>query len=570
MFRKNPQPKPAANIKSSERRNILLTICSTYNIPRDALLKDQELAVLPSTIKQSVFQNAQGLKGTIYYDTDEKPVWFKTRDSQLLPCIYTLWTAAYFLPIILTNDMVIEKLQNGSNLMLPGCIPPFDIRATRGALVAVASYKRPTVAMAIGHCSLNLTQFDDVQGRTGIAVTIIHTSGDELCKLYEGDVECPAELTTQVPGEGETEGSENEDIKSDTTDHVDTAPTDTNLEDSHDTSAQTKEDLVEIPVEDIDNCFVRLFIQSVKTNTIETPISTSKLMSEYVLKNLPRMDHRYASIKKTSWKKSAKFVKAIEKMGYVSIKGKGDDVSVMAFTVPAETLANFVTHRKIEHGKGQETEGKSGVDKLNVVTLYKPTKKAREFFNAIDGQWEALYTKDDIKSLVGEHVTKAKLANVKNKLQVNLDAPLTQATNSKDLVLSRSEIVPKMLQNSFLPHFAILRPGEELSLSSKVLKGEPPKIKILTVTVLGRKKTTTVLNFEHFFIKPATLAEDLRNLCSGSTSIGQSIHNANVTEVMVQGPHGPAIIEYFKAKGVPVAYIEFDDKSKGKKKRAAH
>lgn len=569
MFRKNPQPKPAANIKSSERRNILLTVCSTYGIPRDALLKDQELALVPSTIKQSVFQNALGLKGTIYYDSDEKPIWYKTRDSQLMPCIYTLWAAAYFLPIILTNDMVIQKLQNGSNLMLPGCIPPFDVRATRGALVAVASYKSPTVAMAIGHCSLNLTQFDDVQGRTGIAVTIIHTAGDELCKLFEGDVERPDELSTLVPSKGEAD-RENENIEAETAKQESVSAADTNQEEADDLVAQTNDELVDIPVEDIDNFFVRLFIQSVKTNTIETPISTSKLMSEYVLKNLPRMDSRFASIKKTSWKKSAKFVKAVEKMGYVTIKGKGDDVSIISFTIPADTLANFVTHRKIEHGKSEETNGKGAVDKLNVVTLFKPTKHAREFFSAIDAQWEALFTKEEIKSLVGEHVTKAKLANLKNRLQVNLDSALSSATNSKESVMSRSEIVPKMIKSSFLPHFAILRPGEELSLSTKVLKGEPPKIKILTVTVLGRKKTTTVLNFEHFYLKPHNLAEDLRNLCSGSTSISQSIHNANVTEVMVQGPHGPVIIEYFKAKGVPPAFIEFDDKSKGKKKKATH
>ncbi|PYD84087.1 hypothetical protein DNF23_56480 [Pseudomonas syringae pv. pisi] len=49
--------------------------------------------------------------------------------------------------------------------------------------------------------------------------------------------------------------------------------------------------------------------------------------------------------------------------------------------------------------------------------------------------------------------------------------------------------------------------------------------------------------------------------------MGNSIHNPNLTEVMVQGPHGSTVERYLKEKGVPSSYIEVEDKSKRRKKR---
>ena len=96
-----------------------------------------------------------------------------------------------------------------------------------------------------------------------------------------------------------------------------------------------------------------------------------------------------------------------------------------------------------------------------------------------------------------------------------------------------------------------------------MFKGEPPKIAIITEMRLGRKVVTRVQNFEHYFIKPHVLAEELRTKCSGSSTIGQSI-----TEVTVQGPHAKLITDLLnKDKGIPVSFIDVEDKTKKKKKK---
>lgn len=593
MFKKDPQPKASANIKSSERRQLLGTICKQFGLNKEELPKEKEIELLPATIKQATYQSIQGHKGTIYFDLDEKPIWFKTRDSQLYPTVYTLWKAGGVLPIILTNSFVIGKLIENANLMLPGCIPPFDERAIRGALVGIASYQEPTVVKAIGHCSLNLTQFNNVQGRQGTAVTIVHNIEDELYKLYDKDIEVPKsvepitpnafeslektlkalfedleeeeeedEVEEEVPEGGLKKSTENEQQHEENQEEKAEAPEEENIED-------ISEAVNELLVEDVDIFYTRAFIQLIKVNPkIELPLSASKFMADFVLKNLPRMDPKYCNIKKTSWKKSSKFLKSLEKKKYISLKGKEDDLNITAITVNQQTLDNFVTHRTMDQAKGSgHTPSKKESDqKLTVVHLYKPTSKTKIVLNKLDLAFQNYYTQPELKSMINDYIKKENLADKKNPKLVNIDEGLKSATGIKEPQAARDRFLSPFMAN-FSPHFSIVKPGESIESAKQIHKGQPPRIKILTLTVLGRKKVTTIVEFEKYYIRPATFAEDLKNKCSGSTTVGQSVHNPSLTEVMVQGPHGPTIIEYLKSKGVPGQYIDFEDKSKKKKKR---
>lgn len=603
MFKKDPQPKPSSNIKSSERRALLTSVCKEYSITKEDLSKETELSILPITIKQASFQSVQGHKGTIYFDEKEKPLWFKTRDSQLYPSIYTLWQCGGLLPIILTNDHVIDKLSSHANLMLPGSIPPFDSRATKNALVGIASYKTPTVVQAIGHCSLNLTQFDDVVGRQGTAVTVLHVIEDELFNLYDSDIEIPVEVAPYIPtaydglnktlralygeddvddeNENENEVEREDSERCDTQSEVMIEISGQEQKASDQTSAHERElngdssvenvseALSHLSVEDIDNFFVRSFIQLVKLNPlIELPLSASQFMGQYILKNLPKMDVKYCNIKKTSWKKSAKFLKSLEKQKLLQLKGKGDDVSVVSISVPKETVDNFVTHKVIATNKNSSTTGSKSdaANKLSVVLLHKPTNKSRMIYNKVDKSYQKLYTQVELKEIIGEYINIAGLVDKQNPKFLILDEHIKSATGIKEEKVTRDKILQPFTA-SHSPHYTILKPGDKTIDLKMVHKGTPPKVKILTQTVLGRKTVTTVVNFEPFFIKAATLAEDLKNKCSGSTSVGNSIHNPNLTEVMVQGPHGSTVERYLKEKGVPSSYIEVEDKSKRRKKR---
>jgi translation initiation factor 2D len=77
---------------------------------------------------------------------------------------------------------VVEKMQGGADLMTPGLQrgPPFPKKATKGAIVAIASLEAPTVPMAVGECAIDVSALGNVQGTKGIAVSTFHWAGDEL------------------------------------------------------------------------------------------------------------------------------------------------------------------------------------------------------------------------------------------------------------------------------------------------------------------------------------------------------------------------------------------------------
>lgn len=58
--------------------------------------------------------------------------------------------------------------------------PPFPKKATKGAIVAVASLESPTVPMAVGTCEIDISSLQKVQGIKGQAVETFHWAGDEI------------------------------------------------------------------------------------------------------------------------------------------------------------------------------------------------------------------------------------------------------------------------------------------------------------------------------------------------------------------------------------------------------
>ncbi len=58
--------------------------------------------------------------------------------------------------------------------------PPFPSKATKDAIVAVASLERPSVPMVVGICEIDVASLEQVQGTKGHAVRGEHWDGDEL------------------------------------------------------------------------------------------------------------------------------------------------------------------------------------------------------------------------------------------------------------------------------------------------------------------------------------------------------------------------------------------------------
>ena len=77
---------------------------------------------------------------------------------------------------------MVEKLRHGSPLMIPGLAggPPFPKKATRNAVVAVASVENPSVPLVVGVCEIDVASLTQVHGMKGHAVRSEHWDGDEL------------------------------------------------------------------------------------------------------------------------------------------------------------------------------------------------------------------------------------------------------------------------------------------------------------------------------------------------------------------------------------------------------
>jgi len=96
--------------------------------------------------------------------------------------VYTLWRNPGILPLLHCGSNVIERLQDGADLMTPGVIggPPFPKKATKGAIVAIAGHIHPSVPMVVGTCEIDVSMLLETQGAKGRAVQTVHWSGDEI------------------------------------------------------------------------------------------------------------------------------------------------------------------------------------------------------------------------------------------------------------------------------------------------------------------------------------------------------------------------------------------------------
>lgn len=105
----------------------------------------------------------------------------KLFDSTNMSLVYSLWNVPGLLPLLHTPGIVVQKIKKGADLMTPGLAgPPFPDRAKKDAIVAVADLDSPSVPVAIGTCSIDISVLRSTAGVKGVAVETMHWAGDEL------------------------------------------------------------------------------------------------------------------------------------------------------------------------------------------------------------------------------------------------------------------------------------------------------------------------------------------------------------------------------------------------------
>ncbi|KAF2271911.1 uncharacterized protein EI97DRAFT_427338 [Westerdykella ornata] len=642
MFKKKPNIKPLSPLKSSDRRRTADQIIADFGlqVPVDSSAEAEDKAasaapltalrksLLPENSQSARFTTTAGpdlkqVSGTIYAGSHEgtgdeqRILWVKVEDK-MYPTVYTLWHNPGIVPLLHTPQFVVEKLQGGADLMTPGLQrgPPFPAKATKGAVVAIASLEAPTVPMAVGTCEIDVASLQEVRGAKGHAVQTFHWSGDELWawgpsgkpgleppdhlegwaddKAGDADLAAPMD---RLDLEGGHDGGV----------ALDSVPTD--RPDGEEVAAEasrSKNDLVEeveepeLTTKEIDEAFTNAFLYGVKhhmdhnkdhpTYGLDFPLTQSQVMSLLVQPFLPTYTPaRTASLqlKKTSWKNAKKFIKHLDKEKIIKSKERGgSEVVILDIDFNDEHIKSFVPYRLPKKESATTTGVKSdsassaaGEDigqKLQIVSLWRPKEKLAFVFNASNADPRGYYTLKELRQLLSAYAEKENLVSPKNKRMIKINPQLADAlltsSAADDRALAAGEIpidaLAERMQAASSPFHAILR-NEATIADAKPKAGLPPKIHIVLETRSGNKTVTKVSGLEAFYVSPQPLADELRKTCAGSTSVerlqGSSPKNP-VMEVMVQGPQKDAVVRALGKRGVEPRWIEVVDKTKGKKK----
>ncbi|KAF2728192.1 eukaryotic translation initiation factor SUI1 family protein [Polyplosphaeria fusca] len=643
MFKKRPNIKPLAPLKSSDRRRTADQIIDAFGIevPKDetpasedntaastAALTSLRRSLLPENSLSARFTTTAGpdlkqVSGTVYvgsYEGEQRILWVKVADT-MYPTVYTLWSNPRILPLLYTPLAVVEKLQGGADLMTPGLQrgPPFPKKATKGAVVAIASLEAPTVPMAVGTCEIDVSALEKVQGVKGHAVQTFHWAGDEIWSWSNTGTPGiePPELIEGWDEKEETDAalsSQTEDL--DITDqeggvNLNAGPSERSVAEKvqglEGEDPPSNKDFIdevedkELTSKEIDEAFKNAFLYGVRhhmdqnrdhpTYGLDFPLSQSNVMSLLVQPFLPTYTPaRTASlqIKKSSWKNIKKFVKYLDKQHIAKCKDRdGNEVVILDIDFSDRQVEAFVPYR-LPKKDGQSSTGPGGKpaaalssehsvrQNLKLVSLLRPKEKMAPILNAAKKDPRGLYTPAELKQVLIAYVEAENLVNEKNKRLIKLNPQLTDAlfgnSAADNAAISAGSVTRDSLSERIVsassPFHAILRNDESIS-ESRPKAGAPPKVQITLETRSGNKTVTKISGLEAYYVAPQPLADELRKTCAGSTSVdrlnGSSPKNP-VMEVMVQGPQKDAVIKALEKRGVNKSWVEVIDKTKGKKK----
>ncbi|KAL2036791.1 hypothetical protein N7G274_010449 [Stereocaulon virgatum] len=654
MFKKKPNIKPLAPLRSSDRRKIADQIIVDFSIEVPTSQDDEgstndqaaqalslgalRNSLLPENALSARFTTTAGpnlskVSGTVYagaHPGDEQRIlWFKI-EERLIPTVYTLWRHPQLVPLLHTPDFVLQKLRSGAPLMTPGLQrgPPFPTKATRNAIVAVASLEKPSVPIVIGICEIDVAALKQVQGAKGHAVRGEHWDGDELWAWSSGGkpgTHAPDEISGWDIGENDgilQEGMESlivEDQDDDTEGGGVAVEQETKDEEKFESQSEylegenaepyerAGEEDKELSTKEVDDAFWSAFLYAVQHHKsihksdphqgLNFPIHQSLVISNFVLPYLPIFTPAQAAslqIKKTSWKTAKKFIKALGKQKLLKCKDRdGGECVVLDIDFDDPAVTSFVPYKLPKKdtagaesgggggGKAIVAGSSSGDDsvgqRLQQLKLLRPKEQLSPIFEVENASTKALYLPAELRPIIIAYIESENLISETNKRLVKLNPILANAVFDGNGSLDREVIaigsVPRdalmeRIIQSCSPFWAILR-NDETRENVKAKAGNAPKVHIVLETRSGNKTVTKLSGVEVFHINPQPLAEELQKACASSTSVNQLVGSSPknaVQEIMVQGPQKDAVVKALEKRGVNRHWIEVLDKTKTKKK----
>lgn len=284
-----------------------------------------------------------------------------------------------------------------------------------------------------------------------------------------------------------------------------------------------------------------------------------------------------------------KFLKSLDKAQILKTKDRaGNETLVMdidfedaqildfkPYKLPKKEVVATSSEKLPETDPSDPSVGQS----LKLLHVFKPKDKVAPIFAASKADTHRFFSAAELRPIITTYIESENLISPTNKRFVTLNPVLANAVfDGKDAsdkeilargVVPREILVDRFLSSSCSPYHLIERTSTPSTTENqKPRAGAPPKLLITLETRSGNKVVTKVSGVESYFIMPQPLADELRKVCAGSTSVERlpgSSPKAPVMEIMVQGPQKDAVIKALEKRGVDKRWVEVLDKVKKKK-----
>ncbi|KAL0351246.1 UNVERIFIED_CONTAM: Eukaryotic translation initiation factor 2D [Sesamum calycinum] len=569
MFKKAVEPKSQQRLSGADRKKLKRAIRDRFRNASDPhidLLLPPKVEITVSKYPNRVL--VYGVEGDcpMFYDGDG-------RGSEIFPTVYALWKVPDLLPAFtLKGGEVSRFVLGGADLMFPGIQIPAEglpsFSAGEPWAVKVPGNPAP---IAVGTTTMSSTEALKA-GLRGKALRISHYYLDTLWEsaenchvpnagfledvVFEDPAFCSAsqasDLCQDDSSAGQTNAISNEHIgDSSSADGTPSIPYSASVEDTGATDEvseqittamvdlQVVEDAAGIEsnvddqhllsVEDVDALLDKCLLQALHTTVKDKdlPMPGSILWSSHVLPCRP--SGITLDIKKSSYKKLAKWLQSKSASGLISVKEDKHKKEVTLSSVNRNHLdyTSFKPEKKKVEKNEQSTKNNANEGQLHklldVVEIYKPTTHVNPIFAAIGADTGKLYSAPEASQIVFGYIEKEKLVKQTDKSIVVLDATLCDALFKgaiKKGSMYPTEIHKKDIGQTFInrmqAHHIVTRGSDSI-----VRKGGLKPLQIVTERRQGNKKVTKLSGLESFLIDAEILASELQKKFACSTTISE-------------------------------------------------
>ena len=602
--------KSSTITRGSDRRRVKQNIGQSF----PAFSQDMLDQVLPGKASMSTISIiAHSGSTAVVYVVEGEPLVFEV-ESVLYPTVYLLWKLPNTLPCVTTWSPVINKLQGGADLMLPGVVTEarggcalhgmtkgqvcavnaVENRSPVGVVVALMSHEEMLSCGMKGKGFRTVHLYGDHLWEMGskvhppvVAMTAVNMdteSSDESCGTQH-DPEAGREQKEEirevtsivgrsdatVQSEDVSEGGGHDDDGDGHDDDGDGGGSETAL--AHDQLLRQMQQLscsdeeeVDNPIKTMDAFLMDCFLQSLKSRMTQSDLPI--LVSTFYKAHMMELCHTglHLDIKKTSYKKLSKFLADMQEQGLVEVKAnsKGAEIiTTIHFSHPL--LKTFVPTVLVCQSEGTAQPGGPQTappesKALEYKHLYMPTHKMLSIFSSHGYNKSSMLEVGQVREVVTTYIRSNDLVAKDNPRMVVLDPVLTDVMYKKGEELPTAvtwqEVMERVIQGMNLAHSLTTCDGKTI-----MRKGRLEPIALSVVRRASNKNCTLVDNLELYGIVPDEFARTMQRLAAASTTVTEG--KAGVHQVMVQGNAVKAIAKLLQdTYGIPLQCIEGLEKIK--------